>query len=100
MEKKKILKATTEKGQTTQKQMIIRLIMHFLSGLPWWLLQCRRPRFDPWVRKISWRREWLPTLAFLAGEFHGQRSLVGYSPWVPKVLDTTEQLTLSLSYTF
>ncbi|KAB0375654.1 hypothetical protein FD755_012297 [Muntiacus reevesi] len=25
-------------------------------------LQCRKPRFDPWVRKIPWRREWLPTL--------------------------------------
>ena len=34
--------------------------------------------FDPWVRKIPWRREWLPILVFLPGEFHGQRSLVGY----------------------
>ena len=39
----------------------------------------RRPRFDPWVRKIPWRREWRPTPVFLPGEFHGQRSLVGYS---------------------
>ena len=39
-------------------------------------LQCRRPSF----RKIL-RREWLPTPVFLAGEFHGQRSLAGYSPW-------------------
>ena len=39
------------------------------------------PRFDPWVRKIPWRREWLPTLVFLPGEFHGQKSLAGYSPW-------------------
>ena len=36
-------------------------------GLPWWLrwqricLQCRRPGFDPWVRKIPWRRKWQPT---------------------------------------
>ena len=36
-------------------------------------LQYRRPRFDPWVGKIPWRREWLPTPVFLAGEFHGQR---------------------------
>ena len=56
----------------------------------------RRPRFDPWVRKIPWRRKWLPTPVFLPGEFHGQRSLVGYSPWSRKELDTTEQLTLSL----
>ena len=30
--------------------------------------------FNPWVRKIGWRREWLPTPVFLPGEFHGQRS--------------------------
>ena len=39
-------------------------------------------------------REWLPTPVFLPGEFHGQRSLVGYSPWGCKESDTTEQLTL------
>ena len=46
--------------------------------------QCRRHRshgFDPWVRKILWRRAWQPTPVFLPGESHGQRSLVGYSPW-------------------
>ena len=48
--------------------------------------------FDPWVEKIAWRREWLPTLIFLHGEFHGQRSLVGYSPQDHKESDTTEQL--------
>ena len=42
--------------------------------------QCRKRRFNPWVRKTSWRRKWLPTSVFLPGEFHGQRSLVGYSP--------------------
>ena len=36
--------------------------------------------FDPWVRKIPWRRESLPTAVFLPGEFLGQRSLAGYSP--------------------
>ena len=39
-----------------------------------------RPRFNPWVWKIPWRWEWLPTPVFLGGESHGQRSLVGYSP--------------------
>ena len=46
--------------------------------------QCRkhrRPGFNPWVRKIPWRRKWQPTPVFLPGESHGQRSLVGYSPW-------------------
>ena len=37
--------------------------------------------FDPWIRKIPWRRKWQPTPIFLPGKSHGQRSLVGYSPW-------------------
>ena len=49
--------------------------------------------FDPWARKIAWRREWLPTPVFLPGEFHGQRSLAGYSPWLCKESDMTERLT-------
>ena len=54
-------------------------------------LQYRRPRFDPWVRKMPWRREWQPTLVFLPGEFHGQRSLAGScSPWGLKESATTE----------
>ena len=55
-------------------------------------LQCRRPQFDSWVRKISWRKKWQPTPVFLPGESHGQRSLVGYSPWGHKESDMTEQL--------
>ena len=51
-----------------------------------------------WVRKIPWRREWLPTPVFLPGEFRGQRSLEGYSPWRHKELDVTERLTLSLYF--
>ena len=38
----------------------------------------------PWVGKIPWRRSWQPTPVFFPGEFHGQRSLVGYSPWITK----------------
>ena len=49
--------------------------------------------------KILWGRAWQPTPVFLPGEFHGQRSLAGYSPWGHKESDMTEQLTLSL-YTF
>ena len=60
-------------------------------------LQCRRLGFDPSVRKILWRREWRPTPVFLPGEFLGQRSLAGYSPWGHQESDRTEQLTLSLS---
>ena len=60
-------------------------------------LQCGRPRFNPRARKIYWRREWLPTPAFLPGKFHGQRSLAGYSPWGHKEVKTTEQLALPSS---
>ena len=44
--------------------------------------QCRRYKrlgFDPWVRKIPWRRQWQPTPVFLPGEFRGQRNVAGYS---------------------
>ena len=59
--------------------------------------QCRKHVFNPWIGKIPWRREWLPTPVCLPGEFHGQRSLVGYDPWGQKESDTTEWLTLPLS---
>ena len=71
-------------------------------GLPLWLRgkesvsQCgghRRCRFDPWVWKIPWRRKWQPTPVPLPGKSHGQRSLVGYSPWGRKESDTTERLS-------
>ena len=44
-----------------------------------------RPGFDPWVGKIPWRRELLPTPVLWPGKFHGWRSLVGYSPWDRRV---------------
>ena len=40
----------------------------------------KRCGFDPWTRKIPWRRAWQPTPVFMPGESHGQRSLVGYGP--------------------
>ena len=67
---------------------------HFtlIFGLPWWLswlkkicLQCGKPGFDPWVGKIPWRREGLPTPVFWPGEFRGL-----YNLWGHKELDTTE----------
>ena len=45
-----------------------------------------------------WRRKWQRIQVFLPGEFHGQRNLECYSPWVRKEQDTTEPLTLSFSY--
>ena len=68
------------------------------KGLPGWhcskelTCQCRRLRFDPWVAKIPWKKAWQPTPVVLPGESHGQRGLVGYSPWGRKESDTTEWL--------
>ena len=39
-------------------------------------MQCWRSGFNSWVRKILWRRKWLPTPVFLPGESHGQRNLL------------------------
>ena len=55
--------------------------------------QCRRHKgcgLNPSVKKIPWRRAWQPTLVFLPGESHGQRSLAGYSPLGHKESDTNE----------
>ena len=50
------------------------------------------------VRKIPWKREWLPTPVFLPGESHEQKSLVGYSPSGHKKTDTTERLSTAQSF--
>ena len=69
-------------------------------GLPRWhgskesACQCRRHktcRFNPWIGKIPWGRTWQPAPAFLPGKFHGQGSLLGYSPWGHKELNTTDK---------
>ena len=52
---------------------------------------------DPWVGKISWRKEWLPTPVFFPGEFHGWAEDPGGLSWDRRELDTTEQVTLSVS---
>ena len=62
-------------------------VRYFHIGLSWWLsdkesaCQCRRPGFNPWVGKIPWVRKWQPTLVFLPGKSHGQRSLTDYNWW-------------------
>ena len=83
---------------------VFRTLFHQL--LPWWLrrysvcLHCGRPGFDPWVGKIPWRRKWQSTPVLLPGKSHGQRSLVGYSPWGRKELDTTERLHFHFPFPF
>ena len=50
----------------------------------------RRCGFNPWVRKIPWRRKWQPTPVFLPRKSQGQRSLASYSPWDRKESDITK----------
>ena len=65
--------------------------------------QCRRHQrwwFNPWVRKILWRRAWQSTPVFLPGESHGQRSLAGYSPYYLKeqgAVESTECTYIGIS---
>ena len=64
-------------------------------------LQCwrhRRQGFNPWVRKIPWRRVRQHTPIFLPGGSHRQRSLAGYSPQDCKEPDTTERLSTYIQY--
>ena len=54
---------------------------------------------ETWVQSLGWEdpleKEWPPTPVFLLGESNGQRSLIGYSPWGSKELDTTEESLLA-----
>ena len=84
------------------KQHFVQIYVYFMYIYYIYLslMACRGPRFDPWVRKIPWRRKWQPTPVFLPGEFHGQRSLAGYGPRGRKESDMSERLTLSLFYSY
>ena len=53
----------------------------------------QEPGFHLWVGKIPWRGKWRSTPVFWPGEFHGEKSPSGYSPWGCKELDMTEQLS-------
>ena len=77
-----------KKGKATQpKYSWASLVAQLVKNLPTW----GRPGFDPWVGKILWRRERLPTPVFWPGEFHGLYSACG-----PEELDSTKWLSLSL----
>ena len=67
------------------------LVAQMVKSLP----AMQETQVPSWVRKIPWRREWQLTPVLLPGEFHGQRSLVGFTPWGSKELDMTGQLTRS-----
>ena len=68
-------------------------MVQLLASLVGIYLQWGRPGFDPWVGKIPWRRERLPTPAFWPAKFQGL-----YNPWGRKESDTTEQLSLNFTH--
>ena len=65
-------------------------VAHVVKESPYQCRRCRGHGFVPWVVKMPWSRKWLSTSVFMPGKFHGQRSLVGYSPWSCKESDMTE----------
>ena len=92
-------------AETNEKQVKLILTIFYLAciynywGFPGgsveqrFCLPSRRCRFNPWVRKIPWRRKWQPTPVFLPRKSHEQRSQVAYSPcgWVGHDLATKQQ---------
>ena len=102
-----VTKSRTWLSDWTELAKLIHLYLQFsVYYIPRWLsdketaCQCRRYGslgFDPWIRKIPWRRKWQPTPVFLPGKFHQWRNLMGYSPWGCKELDTT-LLTKTTTY--
>ena len=71
------------KRQASQVALVVK-------NLPASAADGRDVGFNPWVRKIPWRRKWQPTPVFSPGESHGQRNLVGYSPWGQEESDMAE----------
>ena len=58
----------------------------------------KRLGFNPWVGEIPWRGAWQSPPVFLTGESHGQRSLVGYSPWVTKSGTQLKRLSMHTQF--
>ena len=99
----KMSEPVTQEEGTVYKQVLLNSSMLGVDNHMWGCqgnsgkepaYQCRRHQrlqFSLWVGKISWRRAWQPTPVFLPGKSHGQRSLVGYSPWGCKESDMTEE---------
>ena len=81
------IKFKAAKTSNGVEEWYFNIMLAIGEGLTWWLssiLPSRTGRFDPWVRKIPWRRKWQSITVLLRGKSHGQRSLAGYSPWGQK----------------
>ena len=81
----KVVLICVKEFQETEKFILVQVILwkDFLSGAVVKNLPVKEldSSFNPWVRKTPWSRKWQLIPEFLHGKFHGQRSLVGYSPW-------------------
>ena len=75
-------------ASTTWASLVAQMVKNPLA-----MQELQESSFDPWVRKIPWRRTWQSTPVFLPGESHGQRSLAGYSSWDCKKSDKTNTFT-------
>ena len=72
------------------KNIRLKIKLGFPGGSAVKNLPTREQPQETWVGKVPWRKVGQPTPVFLPGKSQGQRSLVGYSPWSRKELDTTE----------
>jgi len=66
------------------EEYVFKISQCLVSCVLVYMCQFRRHQrrgFNPWVRKIPWKRAWQPTPVLLPRKSHGWRSLVGYSPW-------------------
>ena len=96
-------KSTSQPQKASRKQTAVNSSFFHQSSLVAQYerihLQCRKHRrhwFNPWIRKIPWRRKRQPTPSILAWIIPWAESLVDYSPWGPTEFDTTKQVCLLL----
>ena len=92
------LKKKKKKSVSFQKEFPIlkaSLVIQMVKNTP----TMQETQLQSRVQEDPWRRDWLPTPVFLLGEFHGQRSLVAYSPQGRRVRDNwvTNTFTFTLS---
>ena len=95
-----IVNDTDKKILASSFSLLVNSTIFIVLGLPGKesTCQCRRFKFDPWVRKIPWKRKCPLIPVFLPGKFHGQRNPAGYSPWSHKESDTTDWATHAHTY--
>ena len=77
-------------------RIMFAVCLKWMTSLVAQTVKCPLARQETQVRSLVWkdprRRKWQPTAVLLPSKSHGQRSLVGYSPWGTKESDMTEQL--------